>query len=255
MCRGRRPGCAPGGAVTFFCFAKRKSPKKRRPYCPCPLRFAPGQPAMLPHGVCRGTHCAPTALRSDNHGKLDHEACVSFGTHAHPLRCASRHGQKGTHRTAKRAIAALGLALAARSACAPSGRAQRWPVRFAAFNPLLAAPASGCLRGGMRAPARMLRELIRRVCLNGARQRAVSYAAHPASAPTQVCPFAARRGRRLWGAFLCLLSCRATRKEVARRGEPRPPPSTAPPGASKRKIHAPQPPLNQSSNNLYKNRL
>jgi hypothetical protein len=24
------PGCAPGGAVTFFCFAKRKSPKKRR---------------------------------------------------------------------------------------------------------------------------------------------------------------------------------------------------------------------------------
>ena len=146
MCRGRRPGCAPGGAVTFFCFAKRKSPKKRRPYCPCPLRFAPGQPAMLPQGVCRGTHCAPTALRSDNHAKLDHEACVSFGTHAHPLRCASRHGQKGTHRTAKRAIAALGLALAARSACAPSGRAQRWPVRFAAFNPLLAAPAAGRLR-------------------------------------------------------------------------------------------------------------
>ncbi len=26
------PGCAPGGAVTFFCFAKRKSPKKRRPH-------------------------------------------------------------------------------------------------------------------------------------------------------------------------------------------------------------------------------
>ena len=34
------PGNAPGGAVTFFCFAKRKSPKKRRPGCRA-LRAAP----------------------------------------------------------------------------------------------------------------------------------------------------------------------------------------------------------------------
>jgi len=42
--------CRPGVArrqVTFFCFAKRKSPKKRRPDGPGPLRCAPGQPAVL----------------------------------------------------------------------------------------------------------------------------------------------------------------------------------------------------------------
>ena len=156
---------------------------------------------MLPQGVCRGTHCAPTALRSDNHGKLDHEACVSFGTHAHPLRCASRHGKKGTHRTAKRAIAALGLALAARSACAPSGRAQRWPVRFAAFNPLLAAPAAGRLWGGMRVGARMLRELTRRVCPNGGPKARSELCGAPCKCPAAGLP---RRGRRLRVAFLLL---------------------------------------------------
>ena len=34
-------------------------------------------------------------LRSDSCGKLDDEACVSFGTHAHPSSCASRRSQKG----------------------------------------------------------------------------------------------------------------------------------------------------------------
>jgi hypothetical protein len=33
------PGCAPGGAVTFFCFAKRKSPKKRRAEARAPAGF------------------------------------------------------------------------------------------------------------------------------------------------------------------------------------------------------------------------
>ena len=33
---GREPGCAPGGAVTFSCLAKRKSPKRRRPCCARP---------------------------------------------------------------------------------------------------------------------------------------------------------------------------------------------------------------------------
>jgi len=38
LCQGRVPGCAPGGAVTFFRVAERKSPKKGRPRCPRPLR-------------------------------------------------------------------------------------------------------------------------------------------------------------------------------------------------------------------------
>jgi len=32
--QGRVPGCAPGGAVSFSCVAKRKTPKRRRPRCP-----------------------------------------------------------------------------------------------------------------------------------------------------------------------------------------------------------------------------
>ena len=39
------PGCAPGGAVTFFCFAKRKSPKKRRPTVCGPCATLRGKPA------------------------------------------------------------------------------------------------------------------------------------------------------------------------------------------------------------------
>jgi len=58
-------GCWPGIArqqVTFFCFAKRKSPKKRRPAVWVPaLRY--GQPAVLePSGV------RLNSLRSDNAG-------------------------------------------------------------------------------------------------------------------------------------------------------------------------------------------
>ena len=34
-------------------------------------------------------------LSSNSCGKPDHEACVSFGTHAHPSSCASRRSQKG----------------------------------------------------------------------------------------------------------------------------------------------------------------
>jgi hypothetical protein len=37
-----RPGYAPGRAVTFFCVAKRKSPKKRPPQLSAPSAFAAG---------------------------------------------------------------------------------------------------------------------------------------------------------------------------------------------------------------------
>ncbi len=67
--------------------------------------------------------------------------------------------------------------------------------------PLLAAPAAGRLRGGTRVGARVLRDLTRRGCPSGARQRKASSTAHPATAPTQVYPVAKRRGRRLGVAF------------------------------------------------------
>jgi len=65
-------GCAPGRAVTFFCFAKRKSPKKRRAGCVVlPLRYR--HAALLGQcGKCRNS------LRSD--------ICTSFSA----LACATR---------------------------------------------------------------------------------------------------------------------------------------------------------------------
>jgi hypothetical protein len=72
---GGWPGCAPGGAVTFFCFAKRKSPKKRRPQSATLRR----EGANLRRGACgvrRGTHCAAAQLRSDNPGESVDEACA-----------------------------------------------------------------------------------------------------------------------------------------------------------------------------------
>jgi len=86
----------------------------------------------------------------------------------HPLRCASQHGQKGTrHPTSTRAVAALGLALRGAKRRRPSGPSAA--MARADFKPLVAAPAAGRLRGGMRVGARMLRELTRRGCSSGAR--------------------------------------------------------------------------------------
>ncbi len=100
-------------------------------------------------------------------------------------------------------------------------------------------------RGGCgvstRVEARVLRELTRRGCPSGARQRKASSTAHPATDTTQVCPFAPRRGRRLGVAFsLVTFFWRSKRKLLARRATPglRPQPrhaaqSATPPNTTK----------------------
>ena len=146
--------------------------------------------------------------------------------HATPRPARPRRIQKGTHRTSTRAIASLRCArprLAGASATRCESGAERsdgpggcLAVRLS--HPLLAAPAAGRLRGGTGVEAPVLRGLTRRGCPNGARQRAVSSAAHPATAPPQVCPVAQRRGRRLGVAFsLVTFSWRDKRKLPRRR--------------------------------------
>ena len=95
LCRGRVPGCAPGGAVTFSCVAKRKSPKRRRPRCPCPLRCATGQPAVRASGGVRANSPAAQTARGP-----DPPEAVLLGT-------ARGDGSQ----TTLRAIAALGPGL------------------------------------------------------------------------------------------------------------------------------------------------
>ena len=111
-CRGRRPGCAPGGAVTFSCVAKRKSPKRRRPPVCVPHRPVGrwGQPAMLGPGVTPKNSlrclCEAAPVKQLRRAR---QRCACPSARAHPRPCASRHGQKGVGAGSIRAIASLGL--------------------------------------------------------------------------------------------------------------------------------------------------
>ncbi len=148
---------------------------------------------MLASGaVLRNSLRSLRSLRSNNRSKSEHIAWACCAAHARPSHCASRHGQRG-HQS--------------------RGRAQRWPVS----KPLWLRLRRGAC-GVARAP-----QDARASCSDSPRlfersaQRAVSSAAHPASAVTQVCPVAQRRGRRLGGAFFCLLFLCVQEKEVRRR--------------------------------------
>ena len=91
------------------------------------------QPGVLVRGVRRGTHCAPAALRSNNHGESVDEAGVSCGTPATPRPARPRRIQKGTRASdihTGHCFAALRSAPSRgrkRHALRKLGRAQRWP--------------------------------------------------------------------------------------------------------------------------------
>ena len=123
-------GSRPGGRGTFLCFAKETYPKERRPCCLRPLRFAAGQPGVLGCGVRRGTHCAPAALRSNNHGESVDEAGMSCGTPATPRPARPRRIQKGwgANSPSGRRCARPEPLGRKRRALRRLGRAQQWPV-------------------------------------------------------------------------------------------------------------------------------
>ena len=79
------PGLAPAGEVLFFASPKKSTQKKGDPQSATPSLALRGRPAA---GRLRGAAAELTArlaaLRSDSRGESEHEACVSFGTHAHP---------------------------------------------------------------------------------------------------------------------------------------------------------------------------
>jgi len=83
-------------------------------------------------------------LRSNIRDELDNEACVSFGTHAHPSSCASRRSQKGWGAGSNPAAAAQPRRVSVTRCALPTqlarrpcpgqaqrgnwGRAKQWPV-------------------------------------------------------------------------------------------------------------------------------
>ena len=184
-------GSRPGGRGTFLCFAKEKCPKERRPCCPCPLRCASGQPAMLARGACRETRFAlfERSAQTDAASQLTkrascgarppHALCFSARTEG----IGNGYGNGNRGREAERSDGPCPLSL-------PLGMRLR----------------RGVCGGRMRVEARMLRKLTCRVCPNGARQREVSFAAPAASAPTQVALSVSEGSQTVGSPFLCLLS-------------------------------------------------
>ena len=127
---GREPGCAPGGAVTFSCLAKRKSPKRRRPYCACPFAALRATCDARSGGAPQNSLRACSAPFKQLRRVSARSACVLRHTHAPPaLRFSARtegNPQPDIH-TGHR-FARPRLRGRKRLALRYPGRTQRWPV-------------------------------------------------------------------------------------------------------------------------------
>ena len=145
--------------VPFFRVAERKEPKKGRPHCLRPLRFATGQPAVLGFGgvslelasLRQSRALIRQTLRSSAHPEGQREQNIHTGL------CFARPSLRSAWRLRPRDEA--------ERSNGPNGC---WLFGCSDVPPLLAAPAAGRLWGGTRVAARVLRELTRRGCLNEA---------------------------------------------------------------------------------------
>ncbi len=105
--------------VTFFCFAKRKSPKKRRPPVCDPFAERRGKPAScrLRGAPWNSRRCVAASFRHPRRvSSRSTRASTRVLTPQPPRRRRSQQGVDS--RTSIRAIAALGPSCAARGACA-----------------------------------------------------------------------------------------------------------------------------------------
>ena len=214
--------------MAFYCLAKRKSPKRRRPCCACPFAALRATCDARAGGAPQNSLRAPFKQLRQVSAR---SACVLRHTHAPPaLRFSARTEGNPTgsdihsgHRYARPRT---------RRRFAPRlrGRAQQWPVWLlgcSAVPPLLAEPAAGRLRGGTRVGARVLRQLTRRGCPSGARSAKRVLRSTPQ--PTRR-RFAPQRSEGVadWGSpFFCLLFFGEAKKSESPAGATtRPPPST-----------------------------
>ena len=163
--------------VTFFCFAKRKSPKKRRPPVCDPFAVRRGKPASCRlRGAPWNSLCAARAARTATASQFTRHG--RFDAHAHPTTATTQAQPAGVGQSNSQHPFGPSLRSAApaqRVALAPArrGRAQRSEAmaRVDVRSPgsLLDAPGARRARGGTRVGARVLRALARRGCLSGAR--------------------------------------------------------------------------------------
>ena len=146
---------------------------------------------MLVRGACCGTHCAATQLRSDNRSKSGLEG-VCPAAHARPTPFASRHKQKGLAGS----VPSLRLAWHARRlrSSGPSAAMAR-----VLFNPFWLRLRRGVCGVGMRVEARMLCELTRRICPNGAPQARSELCGAPRKRPNAGLPRSVAQGSQTVG--------------------------------------------------------
>ncbi len=195
--------------VTFFCFAKRKSPKKRRPPVCDPFAVRRGKPAACRlRGAPWNSLCAARAARTATASQFTKHG--RFDAPAHPA-TAPPQAQPAGGLGAEQPNSHSGLRYARpdqRAALAPEaqGRAKQWPEWMSAPHPLCM--RRGAQRAGWRVCRRThaLRELTRRSCPSGARERAASSAAHPAREHHRLPRSEAQGTQTVGSPFLCLLS-------------------------------------------------
>ncbi len=207
--------------VPFFRVAERKEPKKGRPHCLRPLRFAPGQPAVLGFG---GVSLELAALRQSR--ALIRQTLRSS---AHP------EGQREQDIPTGLCFARPHLAGASATRCAGQAERSDGPngcsaVRLfgcSAVHPCWLRLRRGGCGVGMGVEAPMPRELTRRGCLNEAATRRSEFHGaprnrHDAGLPLRSAKGSQTGGRLFFGDFLL-----AKQKKVTRTpGDSRPPPST-----------------------------
>ena len=128
---------SPGRRGTFLCFAKEKYPKERRPHCLRPLRFAPGQPAVLGFGG--------VSLNSRRCASLRHTRALirqTLRSSAHP------EGQGGTEHPHGPLLRSAPCCGRKRRALRKRGRAKQWPEWMLAVWMFGCPPPAGCACGG-----------------------------------------------------------------------------------------------------------
>ena len=206
LCGGRRPGFAPAGDL-LSC-ARQERRQRNAPHSLRPLRGtpAPGCLRGAPHNSLR---CCAAAFRQMRRVR-SRSGCVLRHTR-HPASTPPQAQPEGGG-SPKRAVAALGLACAAHSACGPLVPSAAMARGDFGSQPLLYAPAA---RRGWRIRARD--------CLSAA---GASLSETPPSPSTAGCP-QRRAGTQTAGSpfFWVLFFGEAKNTSLARRGETRPPPT------------------------------
>ena len=156
--------------VTFFCFAKRKSPKKRRPPVCDPFAERRGKPAA---GRLRGApwnslRCVAASFRHPRRvSSRGMGAATPMLTPQPPRRRRSQQGWGAKHpnsRTSIRAVAALGLVLRAQAPRAAQAGPSEAKARVAVLFPLplwMCRGAQGLADQGSRLSERSETERVR----------------------------------------------------------------------------------------------